>query len=233
MREIYTAHKKQDVALVNSVTVSTGIVQLNKILELMKPENRLKYLSAGMQGDVTAFTAMENELVSRNYKVNAAKIVTGIILNDLDDPLLKMKGQETAPPSPSAKSKILLFEDDKILRTLYEAKYHQQGFDVAGYDNPTSDPVSVVLREKPDVISMDIVMPIMDGFTATELLKTDARTKGIPIVIFTNHAQHKDIDRGKALGAADYLIKAHFTPDEVVDRFRRVLNLNDVANRKL
>ena len=121
--------------------------------------------------------------------------------------------------------KILIFEDDQLLRSMYETKFGMEGFGVAGYDNPSNDPVSIVLKEKPDAISMDVMMPVMNGFEATGLIKGDSRTKNIPVIFLTNLGQQQDIDKGKALGAAEYIIKANHMPSEVVDRFRKILGL--------
>lgn len=128
--------------------------------------------------------------------------------------------------------KILIFEDDIFLRGMYVTKYIMEGFVVAAYENPTKDPVSIVLKEKPDFISMDVLMPVMNGFDATKLIKADSRTKNIPLVFLTNLNQQADIDRGKALGAVDYLVKANHMPTDVINRTRTILGLPIPAQQK-
>lgn len=121
--------------------------------------------------------------------------------------------------------KILIFEDDPFLRGMYETKYRMEGFEVASYESPTEEPVKIVVKEKPDLISMDVLMPIKNGFEATTLIKADPRTKNIPLVFLTNLGQPVDIEKGKALGANDYLIKANHQPKDVVNITRKILGL--------
>lgn len=118
-----------------------------------------------------------------------------------------------------------MFEDEQMLCSMYEAKYKLDGLDVATYNNPSKDPVSIVLKENPDVISMSITMPKMNGFDAIKLLKADTRTKDIPIIILSNLGDRYDVDKGLALGAVDYLVKSQHLPSEVVNRFRKLLGL--------
>ncbi len=121
--------------------------------------------------------------------------------------------------------KILIFEDEKMLADMYATKLRLNGFDVAVYYDPTIDPVGVAVKEKPDLISSGIIMPVMTGFQALGKIKADQRTKHIPVVLLSNLGQKKDIEKGKSLGATDYLVKAHFTPSEVVKKFYHILGL--------
>ena len=75
---------------------------------------------------------------------------------------------------------------------------------------------------EPDVILLDIVLPEMDGFMVLRKLRGDANTQPL-IVMLTNLGQKDDIERGMRLGANDYIIKAHFTPSEVVEKVRKLL----------
>lgn len=124
--------------------------------------------------------------------------------------------------------KVLIFEDDPLLQEMYVTKYKQCGIDVVAYGDPSLDPVSIVLKEKPDIVSMDVVMPIMSGFEALERIKQDERTKSIPVILLTNLGQKEDIEKGMALGATDYIIKTNFMPGQVVNRFRKALGLAPV-----
>ena len=68
-------------------------------------------------------------------------------------------------------------------------------------------------------------MPVMDGLGALKRLKADVRTRDIPVVLLSNLGQKENIATGKALGAVEYLVKAHHTPTEVVKVFYRILGL--------
>lgn len=135
------------------------------------------------------------------------------------------EAEKAIPKKPSPVPKILLFEDERMFRGMFETKFTMEGFTVAGYDNPSKDPVSIILKEKPDLILSGVNMPVMNGFDAAKIYKADSRTKDIPLIIFTNLGEQSHVDKAKELGAADYMIKAHFTPTEVINRVREVLAL--------
>lgn len=113
--------------------------------------------------------------------------------------------------------KILIFESDSFLRNMYVQSFLLAGFKVANYETPGRDPVAIVLKEKPDIISMDIIMPETDDFTATQQIKADPRTKDIPLFFLTNMGSRADQHRGRALGVVEYLIKSDYNPSDVVN----------------
>jgi len=78
--------------------------------------------------------------------------------------------------------------------------------------------------EDPHIILLDVMMPKMNGFEVLEGLKKLEKTKSIPVILLTNLNQKNEIERGIALGANDYLIKAHFMPSEVVEKIKQVLD---------
>jgi CheY-like chemotaxis protein len=117
--------------------------------------------------------------------------------------------------------KILIFEDDKMLAEMYSAKLKEKGLKYKCFDCPPDNVIDVVSKERPDLISMGVVMPNMDGFQATELLKSDDKTKDIPLVFLTNLGQDVDKKRGLDLGAVEYIVKAKHTPTEVIEIFEK------------
>lgn len=114
-----------------------------------------------------------------------------------------------------------------MLAGMLAEKMRLSGIECIHYANPTKDPVAVVIKEQPDLILTGVVMPVMDGYSAAELIKADARTKKIPLVFLTNHGQKKDIDRGMHLGAVGYLVKAHHAPSEVIDTIQKLVRTNN------
>ena len=70
---------------------------------------------------------------------------------------------------------------------------------------------------------MDLILPGIDGFEVLKQIKKDSQVSGIPVLILSNLGQREEIERGLNLGAADYLVKAHFTPDEIIDKVKKVL----------
>jgi DNA-binding response OmpR family regulator len=121
------------------------------------------------------------------------------------------------------KIKILLVEDDPFLLSMYSTKFELEGFTVLSADNG-EDGLRLSTGENIDIILLDILMPKMNGFEVLEELKKNDKTKKIPVILLTNLNQKDEIERGLALGADDYLIKAHFMPSEVVEKIKKVLN---------
>jgi len=122
----------------------------------------------------------------------------------------------------TGKPKILVVEDDSFLAGMYLTKFGLEGFDVE-LASDGKDGLKKAKEWKPDLILLDIVLPIVDGFTVLEKLRGDADAKDIPVVLLTNLGQKSDVERGLSLGAADYLIKAHFMPSEVIEKVKRLL----------
>ncbi len=122
--------------------------------------------------------------------------------------------------SQNRKYKIMYFEDDASHSGLYGTKLKIEGYEVEVYETPTSDPVGAVVKVKPDLIMMDLIMPVMDGFDAIKLLKQDERTKNIPIIILSNLGQRDEVEKGLALGAVDYFVKIHYTPSDLIEKIK-------------
>lgn len=118
--------------------------------------------------------------------------------------------------------KILLVEDDPFLLSMYATKFELEGFKIATADNGEKG-LQMASDEEPDIILLDILMPKMNGFEVLEGLKSKEETKNIPVILLTNLNQKDEVERGMALGADDYLIKAHFMPSEVVGKIQKVI----------
>jgi DNA-binding response OmpR family regulator len=123
----------------------------------------------------------------------------------------------------SNKKKIVLVEDDSFLAGMYVSKLNMENFEVKLAENG-EDGLKTATDEMPDLILLDILLPRMDGFEVLKKLKKNPETAGIPVILLTNLGQKKDVDRGLALGAEDYLIKAHFMPNEVIAKIKKILN---------
>ena len=120
------------------------------------------------------------------------------------------------------KIKVLLIEDDKMIIDMYTLKFTQEGYEVFQAENG-KDGLASALKNKPDVILLDIILPQMDGFSVLKELKEDNDLKNKPVILLTNLGQDGDVKKGLELGATDYLIKANFTPQQVVDKVKSVL----------
>jgi len=118
--------------------------------------------------------------------------------------------------------KILIIEDDRFLRQLISKKIGQEGYDVVEAVDG-EEGIKKVETEKPDLILLDLILPGVDGFEVLSRVKKNSNTKHIPVIILSNLGQKEDVDRGLNLGAEDFLIKAHFTPTEIIIKIRNIL----------
>lgn len=118
-------------------------------------------------------------------------------------------------------TKILLVEDDTFLLNMYADKFRAEDFEVFTADNGAKA-VELAKQNIPDVILLDVILPEMDGFEVLTELKKDSSTKGIPVILLTNLSQKEEVKKGLELGAKDFLIKAHFMPNEVVEKVKGV-----------
>jgi len=118
--------------------------------------------------------------------------------------------------------KILLIEDDKFLRELMNKKLLTMGYDVVCAADGESGLVAIK-DSKPDVVLLDLILPGMNGFEVLEKAKKDPETAKVPVVILSNLGQSEDIEKGLKLGAKDFLVKAHFTPQEIVTKLKAII----------
>jgi DNA-binding response OmpR family regulator len=117
---------------------------------------------------------------------------------------------------------VLIVEDDEFLRQLVGQKLEKEGFKVANAID-SAETFKVLEESKPHIILLDLILPGMDGFEILNQLKKDNSTSGIPVIVLSNLGQKEDIERAMAAGAEDYLIKANFTPSEIVEKIRTIL----------
>ncbi len=118
--------------------------------------------------------------------------------------------------------KILIIEDDKFLRELIIRKLIDEGYQTVDATDG-EEGVRVAKAEKPNLILLDLILPGIDGFEALARIKKDEELVNIPIIILSNLGQREDIERGLKLGATDYLIKAHFSPGEIIEKISSIL----------
>ena len=119
------------------------------------------------------------------------------------------------------KTTILVIEDDQFLRDLIFKKLEKEGFKVEmAIDG--QEGFNKIAELKPSLVLLDIILPIMDGFEVLKKIRShsDQAIQKIPIVLLSNLGQDTDVEKGKSLGANDYLVKAAFTTDEIVEKVK-------------
>ena len=120
------------------------------------------------------------------------------------------------------KKTVLVVEDDKYLREVLVEKLAKEGFAVIEAMDG-KEGLEMTAKKKPDLVVLDIILPVMNGFDYLEARAKDAGAKGIPVIILSNLGQKEDIERGMKLGAKDYMVKAHFTPNDLIAKVKLYL----------
>lgn len=120
------------------------------------------------------------------------------------------------------KHKILIIEDDGFLLTMYATKFELENYSVLTAEEGDKG-LKLAKKEKPELILLDVLLPKMNGFEVLKALKSDPDTKDIKVLLLTNLSQRGEVQQGLALGAVDYLIKAHYMPSEVVSKVSKLL----------
>lgn len=121
-------------------------------------------------------------------------------------------------------SKILIIEDDRFLRELIVTKLSKEKDYLVISAVDGEDGIKKIKEEKPNLILLDLILPGIDGFEVLSQIKNDPDVSSIPVIILSNLGQREDIERGITLGANDYLIKAHFTPGEIVEKIKAIFH---------
>lgn len=117
---------------------------------------------------------------------------------------------------------ILLVEDDPFLIDIYTTRLKEAGFAVVvALDG--QEALNKIKKEKPDLVLLDIVLPQIDGWEILREIKSDQNLKDLPVIILSNLGQKEEVEKGVTLGASRYLIKAHYTPSEVVAEIKKIL----------
>lgn len=119
--------------------------------------------------------------------------------------------------------KILIIEDDRFLRELIARKLSAEGYEVSEAVNGEAG-VKAVKELKPDMVLLDLILPGIDGFEVLGRIKKDETTSSALVIILSNLGQKEDIEQGIKLGAADFLIKARFTPTEILEKIATVFS---------
>ena len=123
-----------------------------------------------------------------------------------------------------ANKKILIIDDDNFLLDMYALKFSKSNFNVSTALGPEIALEKLHSGYIPDIILLDIVMPVMDGFELLEKMKEEKLAEGSIKIILSNRGQPSDIARGESLGASGYIVKASSTPSEVIDKVNEIIS---------
>jgi len=120
------------------------------------------------------------------------------------------------------KKTILMIEDDSFLRNLYRDKLEREGFE---FIEATSgiEGMNKIANEDPDLVLLDILLPMRSGFDVLEEMNENGMISQIPVIILSNLKQEVDIEEGRKMGAKDYFIKAETDFIDILERIKEII----------
>lgn len=118
--------------------------------------------------------------------------------------------------------KILIVEDDPMLVEIYSKKFLSDGFDT-DTANSGAEAEKKVKANKFDLVLLDLVLPEADGFEVLKKIKEDSSLSETKVVVFSNLSQEEDKEKAATLGADDFLTKSDYTPGEIVEHVKGML----------
>ena len=121
------------------------------------------------------------------------------------------------------KKLILVAEDDLFYAKIYETKLTSEGFDVEVVPNG-EEALKHIDERKPDLLLLDLIMPIKDGFQVLESIKNNDKYKDIKVIVLSNLGQEEDIKKAKSYGVNDYLVKADISIQDLIKKVYDTLN---------
>lgn len=122
-------------------------------------------------------------------------------------------------------TKIAIIEDDAVISQMYRMKFEADGFTVEVASNGR-DGVQLVKEFKPDLILLDMQMPIMNGDEALTAIRAEDWGKTVPVIILTNMGEEEAPKTLRSLGIQSYIVKADLTPRQVAERVRDALGIS-------
>lgn len=122
------------------------------------------------------------------------------------------------------RKKIVIAEDEAILLKAMTIELGNAEFDVLCATNGEAA-VDLVLKEKPDLLILDILMPKLNGLDALEKIRASRGFKHLPVIVLSNLSQEDDFRRAQQLGVLKYFIKATVDLGELVSLIRKTLNI--------
>lgn len=125
-------------------------------------------------------------------------------------------------------TKILLVEDDVNLRDIYFARFQAEGYEIAVASNG-EEALATAVKEKPDLIVLDVMMPRISGFDVLDILRSTPETSHTKVIMMTALSEQADKERGKSLGVDEYLVKSQVTLEDVVTTVKKTLGAETKA----
>ena len=117
---------------------------------------------------------------------------------------------------------ILLIEDDPFLIDIYTTKLKEAGYSVDIAEDG-DEGLRALKQKKPDLVLLDVVLPNFNGWEILRKIKKDDSFKNLKVIVLSNLGEKDEVEKGLKLGATKYLVKAHYTPSEVIKEVKKIL----------
>lgn len=124
---------------------------------------------------------------------------------------------------PKEYKKILIVDDDSFLLDMYALKFQKSDFEVFTALGPEQALDKLQQGFIPDIIILDIMMPVMDGFELLSKIRQENFASDALVIFLSNRGQQSDIAQAEALGASGYIVKASSTPGEVIEKVAKII----------
>jgi two-component system alkaline phosphatase synthesis response regulator PhoP len=128
----------------------------------------------------------------------------------------------TRPDTAPSAGKILLVEDDQTMVKMYATKLLKENFQVE-VASDGEQALEKVKSQKPGLVVLDLMIPKIGGMEVLAQLRADPKTRSLPVLILSNLSQDADIQKAKQLGVKEFLVKANFTPSQVVEKIKQYI----------
>ncbi|TKB71275.1 MAG: response regulator [Nitrospira sp.] len=119
-------------------------------------------------------------------------------------------------------TRIVVADDDRMFRKVAETTLRRQGYDVTTASDG-EEALQLIRSERPDMIVLDLIMPKLQGFDVLTILKQDALTSAIPVIVLSSLTQEQDKQEALDLGAVAYFNKTTFSMSELVKQVENTL----------
>lgn len=118
---------------------------------------------------------------------------------------------------------ILIIEDDNFLQGLEATKLKKEGYNILTASNSVEAFKAFEGTEKIDLVLLDLLLPDVDGFMILEKIRQNPTLKTVPVIVFSNLSEEKDVTRATSLGISEFMIKSNFTLDEISKKVKELI----------
>lgn len=120
-------------------------------------------------------------------------------------------------------ARVLIIEDDPLIQRMYQKIFTFENYDVQVASNG-EEGLAKAKASQPNIILLDIMMPVLNGLEVLSRLKSDPKLKSVPVMMLTNLASVKDAETALSRGAVKYIIKSDYDPKQVVDMVKDIID---------